>query len=332
MATYYLDPDASGADTGASKTDAWSTLQRAIDGTGGTQPAAGDTVECRHGTGNDEQPGATIDWDGNSGTNSSGIIWKGMNSSWVDDGTKYIIDGGGHAGALWTFASEYHYIKNFELNNAATDTLVLEGAVAHPMIFHNCIFHNPGSACFDTYSGNLTFYKCHFTSAGVDGAYRPYGHLFIFCVFADNTGDGIDIYHAATSAFYGCVFHNNGGAGINAEAVQLLFNCVIDGNTGDGLQLTGNRSPAINNPYGAAIGCRITGNAKGLDIDARAFEIIEDYNYINNNSTETEGVLFAGDNTLQAGTDGYNDVGNDDFNLTTSATLRRTSVDLGLGS
>jgi hypothetical protein len=74
MTTYYLDPDASGADDGTSQSDAWSTLQRAIDGTDGTQPAAGDIVQCRHGTGNDESISTVINFDGNAGSQASGFI------------------------------------------------------------------------------------------------------------------------------------------------------------------------------------------------------------------------------------------------------------------
>ena len=35
MPTYYVDPAASGANDGTSWTDAWETLQRAVDGTDG---------------------------------------------------------------------------------------------------------------------------------------------------------------------------------------------------------------------------------------------------------------------------------------------------------
>ena len=62
MSTYYVDASAAGADDGSSQSDAWTTIQRAIDGTGGTQPAAGDVVLIKAGA--TYSVSAAIDFDG----------------------------------------------------------------------------------------------------------------------------------------------------------------------------------------------------------------------------------------------------------------------------
>jgi len=124
MTTYYVDPTATGSDDGSSQADAWTSLQRAIDGTGGTQPTAGDTVLLRHtGSPNDETPSAEIDFDGNGGDTTNGYVsYIGVNSSWEEDGTRYVIDGGS-LGAGLSLAVGYDtvdriFIANVEFNNA----------------------------------------------------------------------------------------------------------------------------------------------------------------------------------------------------------------------
>lgn len=338
MATYYVDPDAGGDDDGTSEANAWTSLQRAIDGTDGTAPTAGDTVYLKHGTGNDEAPSAAIDFDGNSGTSASLINWIGVNSSWADDGTRYIIDGGSNAGNQFNMASEYHFFKNIELNNSQDHTLQFEGYAAHPMIFQNCIFHNAANEIIDpsnNYSRAMLFILCHFTSGGGSSPayYRAAEAKFLWCVFADNSGPGLSVYHEKSLNMYGCIVHNNGGIGIYCDygGGQEIINCVIDGNSGDGIQVDEVGGSTV--AFDIIIGNRITNNTIGLDVDANAGFIWELYNfYLNNSTSATQGSPSGGTGSLSAGTEGYNDSGNDDFNLTTSATLRRTAIDLGYGS
>lgn len=332
MTNYYVDPDlTTGTEDGSSAANGWRSLQDAIDGKNNVgKPAAGDTVLLKHGTGNDETPAAIIDFDVAEGTSTAFITWKGVNSSWVDDGTSYIIDGGSTATSLWAMATEFFYFKNIELNNAQNNSIDFEGAANHPMLFDNCKFHNPTNSCFDTYSKGMLFYRCHLTSAGSHGYYRPWFCAFVFCVMSDNTGCGVSFYHFGNT-FYGCICHNNGSHGIyiDNDLQSPIFNCVIDGNTGDGLQIDGLTS------YGMTpiIGNRITNNAKGLDVDAAGNHIFEDFNfYLNNTVAAKEGSPLEGGNSLSSGTEGYNNRANNDFNLTSSATLRRTAIDFGYGT
>lgn len=80
------------------------------------------------------------------------------------------------------------------------------------------------------------------------------------------------------------------------------------------------------------LGNRITNNAKGLDEDDDDILCTEIYNFfLNNSTTDKEGTLtpLSGTGSLSAGTEGYTDRANHDFNLTSSATLRRTAINLG---
>lgn len=330
MTNYYVDPDlATGSENGSSAVNAWHSLQDAIDSKNNVgKPAAGDTVLLKHGTGNDETPTAIVNFDGAAGSVVSFITWKGVNSSWVDDGTRYIIDGGSTATSLFSMISEFHYFKNIELNNAQNNCVDLEGTALHQMIFDRCIFHNPTNSCFDTYSKGMLFYRCHLTSAGAYGYYRPWQVNFVLCVIADNSNDGISSYHVG-NGIHNCIVHNNGGSGIliDADTGMMVHGCVIDGNTGDGIQVDGSVAGSIN----SIIGNRITNNAKGLDVDGSNNLTFEDYNFYLNNTTAKEGSPLEGGNSLTAGTEGYNDRVNNDFNLTSSATLRRTAVDMEYG-
>lgn len=342
MTIYYLDPDASGNDDGTTQANAWSTLQRAIDGAGGTQPAAGDIIHCRHGTGNDETPSAKIDFDGNVGNQTNGWIqFIGLNSSWIDDGTRYIIEGSSvAAGPVWEFlnaGNNFLYFKNFELNNAAEDALGQGASYPEIMIFDNCIFDNPTNSCLDEYLQKVLWYRCQFTGAGAYGVYRPWAQAFLFCVFVGNTSDGIAAYHDG-NIYYGCIYHNNGGNGIKLEnigsvnVIQAIFNCISDGNTGDGIHINASPSQTLVLP----VGCRLTNNQDGIDDDDDGYLLVELYNFFLNNSSDAKEVTnespISGRGSLSAGTEGYNDRANDDFNLTSSATLRRTAIDLQIGT
>ena len=70
MATYYADFGiATGLDDGTSAANAWSTMQRAVDGTAGTQPTAGDIVYC---VGTDTLA-VNLDLDGLAGDTTSDV-------------------------------------------------------------------------------------------------------------------------------------------------------------------------------------------------------------------------------------------------------------------
>ena len=200
MAEYYVDPTATGDDTGASKTNAWTTMQRCEDGTDGTQPAAGDTVLFRHSgaVGAADETigvgGVEIGWTGLSGNTTAGYIrYIGVNSAWENDGTQYVLDGDSAqvaTGVMIFGTPAYRWFENFLVTRSATSGIVSVGVCLY------CIFKNV------TASLNAT--------AGISSGALQYG-LFEDCDLLHNdfVGLGSLLYgraircRAVGNAFYG---------------------------------------------------------------------------------------------------------------------------------
>lgn len=338
---YYVDSAASGADDGTSWTDAWTTLQRAIDGTDGTQPVAGDIVYCR-GT---ETVSTSIDMDGNSGdTTSSHIRFIGCNASGVNDGTRYKLNANNNSIdviASWTM--DYISFENFEIYgtaNANNNGIEIDNYTnVEGLRFINVYIHD----CYDGFSlgsgtarGTLLF-KCRAESN------RNYGikalcqrSVFIIgCSAKNNTSDNIyNLGGGTVIVIAGCIIEGSGGKGIElsptADYGVLIMNNVIDGNTGDGLECSQDMILISN---------RITNNGVGIDSDhlaALLFNYMPDTGQDRANTTKTAGLIteitISGSNSNNlSGTDtdgGYNAPGSEDFNLADTATLRRSACDL----
>ena len=106
---------------------------------------------------------------------------------------------------------------------------------------------------------------------------------------------------------------------------------VIDENDDDGINVNG---------FTVVIGNRITDNGKdtsgyGLNEAGATFDCLYGWNFFDgNDSGATNGDVLAipydsdTDTNETSGTEGYTDGANDDFNLTTSATLRSTAIEL----
>ena len=331
MTDFYVNP-AIGNDTnnglGNTPAQAWATLQKAIDTVVG-----GDTVYLvSAGSGNDETPLLEIDFDGATGTPATPVCFIGVNSSGVDDGTRYVIDGGllGAGLSLFKFytTGSYYFFKNIELNNAKDNACELAGAGTYPLLFTNCVFHGSTNSAIDSYGKGCVFYRCRFSSNGANGCFRPWTMQFIFCVFKDNTLEGVRVYHADTSYLH-CIFHNNGGNGglyfENSSCFACVFGCVFDGNAGDGIGTAAVGGPSI---FASIIGNRFTNNGGlGMDINFANGIHMEDFNlFLNNGGGVKAGNIIEGGNSLTSGTEGYTNRAADDFSLTSSASLRRTKV------
>jgi hypothetical protein len=347
MATYYCDCDlATGNNDGTTWANAWQTLQRAVDGTGGTQPNAGDVVLCR-GT---DTVSAVVDFDGPAGTASGFVTFRGVNASGTNDGTRFVVDANGATTSCIKTGCDCVCLENFDIKGAVGSSTNGHGIYAagytslDGWLFINCYIHNnAGSGVYENSAGvSGTFINCRFEANGVYGVYcgGTQNH-FINCRFLGNTSDGlIRTGNCLQMSVINCLIHANGGRGIEDQDTGFIrptfvLNSVIDGNTGDGIE-TG----ASDGPHLYAIGCRITENgADGIDSDSISvvgWTYMPDTGQARDNNAKTSGtiheILVAGSTTNSlSGTDadgGYTDPANDDFNLTATATLKRVAYSL----
>lgn len=330
MTLRYVDPAASGDNNGTDWTHAWTSLQSAAN-----TAVAGDIVYCR-GT---QTLSAAIDYNTNSGSDASGFIkFIGCNSGGTVDGTKFVLDASSAATNCILLAAKYYiWWENFEFKNATGDGWDATNANYGNLVFINCVAHNNVGDGWDTYYSAahfpITFIKCYAYSNSGNGWGRAYSGsiTYVFCISKNNTLSGFNTTtsHADfISVFYGCIAHNNGVHGFRSTQ-QKLFNCISDENDDDGANATG--------AIGLIIGTRLTDNGKdtsgyGLNAITRT---LYGWNFLlDNDSGATTGLIEAirdgatADTNETSGTEGYNDGANDDFNLTSSATLRRTQIDL----
>ena len=277
-----------------------------------------------------------MDIDTNSGTTANGpITYCGCNSSWSVDGTQAVIDGQNNAAGAQTGLGGSATTKEYLYFMYLTFTRFTYGAYDHDQAgttryfkFFFCFFIDNYSfgikSDWNTYTYSL-FYKCKFINSGQNVLSNS---MLLFCVCTGNNG-----WNALISGglCYGCIIHGNtgpsGGVALKSDAV---INCVVDGNSSSGIEVSSTE-------LSVCLGCRITNNgAYGMKKGTNGVAF-DDYNFFKSNVSGARDIAstklsIEGDNCLTDGTEGYNDRANDDFNLTSDASLRRTEIDLGIGT
>lgn len=328
MTTYYVDPAAGGANDGTSWTDAWTTFQSALD-----TAAAGDTVYLR-GT---ETLAAKLDADTNSGTTAAGYIkYIGCNGAGSVDGTRFVLDG--NSAAVYCLdinAEDYLWFQNIEFKNATGSGLYAHNT-AVSIKFDNCSFNNNGArgALFE--SSHAIFMRClAYSNSDVGIEVSGDYHTVAMCAIYGNGDNGVEFPSLTTqSIIYGNVFHDNSGSyQVVGGTGNDIMNNVIDG--------TGHSSTGLY-VYGNCLinGNRIINNNVGINFD-NAYNNYG-WNYFHNNTTDTTNdgsaypVQYDSDtDTNEADVDaddGMNDIATHDFRIKNSRTLRRTAIDLNIGT
>jgi hypothetical protein len=339
MTTYYCDCDlATGDNDGTTAANAWQTLQAAIDGLNGTQPTAGDTVLCK-GT---DSITAAIDMDGGQGTYDGGHLkFVGVNSSWENDGTQFVIDGGNNnINGITVNAKSFIWIENFKIHSCdGTAGFGTANAVADHWVFDNCWFHDNDG--YGWYGANYVRYpqftRCKFTANTATGCYRPgQGSVFCACQFSDNTGASSRGLEMVTNgSCFGCVCHNNGSDGVYLYGLSMMANCVFDGNAGHGANIGTVHAYQF-------VGCRFTNNAGagkyGLYVGANCRPTLLACYFGNNaegasNRYDILPVDGSTANTVTAGSEtnhGYTNPASDDFNLDPAKAVNTYSIAIPL--
>lgn len=311
----FLSVAGAGAKTGVDIANAYSLaeIQNAFDDTLGGGP--GSKLYIQEGT---YTLSTYIDCDAGAGLGNSYIQIIGVNSSWVDDGTRPILDGNSTATYIIYLdgGCDRTIFKNLELINAtSTGFRHTNSGNSDWMYLQNVIIENNGSH-------------------GIDGQNNMSGGGIYCCQIRNNVGTGINEWRSVP--FDNVVLANNnigtnsidsgvsnsliyGNTSQNLRNMAYVVNCIVDG------YRTG-----TNTPYGIISGssiltlvsnCRIT-NHSTYGISNLNTSVLGNNNYYYNNTVgdiENSTVYFYGYMDRLSGvnnSDGYKNVSIGDYNLT----------------
>jgi len=205
MGTYYVDPDASGANDGSSWTDAFTGLSgyEAL-GRNLVSLTESDTVNCRSSSGTADTSG-TVYWSGwtTSATYDITIIGDNTSHKWDD--------------------TAYRMVE-------AAGTAIYDQS-GHNVTFRNCQFDGgTATTVVDLRGANFQFENCIFTGSGLRAIYFHTGGVASFenCIFYGNDYGFWVQGSTGTIDVLNCVFDNNTGwSWDNSAATMNLDNCVI---------------------------------------------------------------------------------------------------------
>lgn len=267
-----------------------------------------------------------LDVDTNSGSVADGLIkYIGVNSSWVNDGTRCKLDGnaGSIAGCLdiVTYDKTLLYSVNIEADDA--DNIGFKYGINN--YFINCWAHHCDSHGFHGYRDNV-YIRCLATNNVGSGIYNYSTTVDMWlCVAHNNTVHGFRAYSGGM--LLGNISAENGNSGIYTQGHSCVIMNTLDENV-DGIQCYGGiRNVVMFN--------RIT-NQTDDGIVATSGELVyEDWNLFYGNvgldrdDTGGAGLIEQGGNSKDDGAgDGYTDQAGHDFNLTDSADYRREAITL----
>ena len=274
----------------------------------------------------------------NAGDATNRIIWVGCNAEGNVDGTRFVLDGNEVATyCLYPNVQTsmfYHIFRNFEITGADNSGIYYPADCDYGL-FDNCDFHANGNHGVDgnNYNDRHVYVHCIFRNNTNDGLSRCNNyHNFYNCRFLHNGNDGLGFScnrHSITMAY--SIFHGNGRYGARSSGLgDDIINCIFDGNTSHGLY-------AISYYTQIAVCNRFTNNG-GYGINAQYNHVLwGDYNYFENNTSGNHTAQYTnGDNDVEDQSDngegGYVDRANHDFTLRHDASLRHALLNTGYGN
>jgi hypothetical protein len=237
--------------------------------------------------------------DTNSGTISSYITIQGVNSSYVYDGSSFVIDG--NAGAIPIYITKnYKNYKNIVCQNSSTRGFYISASTG--CAFYRCKALSNTTHGFDIASGSV--------------------HIdFIECLASNNTQTGFNDLQVSNNMYIRCQSITNGYNGISGSSF-LILNCLVANNTRDGI-ITNNSNTLcylIGNVIYNSSGATYSGiniatattnsvmilhniiescNAYPITASAANSQIIEDYNYYyGNGNSNVNNNVTAGANSV----------------------------------
>jgi hypothetical protein len=338
MTTYYVDHAGSNTapyDTQAKAAPALATILA-------IPPAYGDIIYCCDNAGAGETIAAELDLQ-SSGTNAGGWIKLiGVNSSGVEDGTRYVIDGGGNGiNIIDMNGQDMWWIENIEVKNTGAGSkkgFYSSTGSCDGMMLVNCCANTCSGVGFDTSLMSYSvLYRCVAYSNTLSG-FLCGGVVvkYVFCCARDNSEWGFHSL-ARFEIMVGCVTHHSTNHGVNPITGFFMMNCVHDGNHDWGVGIDAGTTLYTS----FMLGNRITNNASG-GLHGNSEPLAYGYNYFeDNNATNLSAntmfkALYSSGTTdsnladLADTDEGYVDKTNHDFSTDYDAdnpvSLRRTAI------
>jgi len=269
-----------------------------------------------------------VDFDTTNGGSPGLIEVIGLNSSGVEDGTMFVLDGNSAATNCIVINKNRYVFRNIETKNATGDGVKFNAGAIH-LTLRNCHSHNNGASGYNCNSVTDPVLFLQSTSDGntLHGWGQMLGVRTIFCMSKNN--GGVAFHKPRTGAcIIGSIGHNStlDGAQSDQSTPVLIMHSIFDDNGGDGIDLN----------FGFVHWLflnRVTSNGgDGIRIGSSG-NGIENWNFSKSNTgiqINGLGDLIQLGDSLTAGTIGYTNQAANDFDLTTAATLRRTAIQIGI--
>lgn len=325
MTDYYVNPAAGGTNSGT-QANPWTSIQTAFD-----TATAGDNVYCQ-GT---QTISVRIDVDTNSGTDVAPIKIIGTNSSWVNDGTYFVIDvNNNNSNGIYCNARSNYWLENIEIKNVGGTGAAFYGQTNSDdwtlinVYVHDCAQHgfNRGQYMRFWTVFRLRVASCAGYGIGSPSSWRL-SHAWI-----DSCDYGI--YGDQTMQPHCVTISNCTTMGIYATNIVTARHITID-DCPTGISVAAATVPAY------LEGCRITGATTGLAIATDcnvnlvgcyfggntadiALTGTGTYKILPINGAVTNVTLTGSDTG-----DGYVDAANNDYTLIASATGRSIPITVG---
>jgi len=221
MTTFYADFDlTTGANDGSSASDAFQSEQDIYDAMFAGSVVGSDLVICC----NTDTLGSTPTIAKNIDPVNP-VIFEGRNSSFVDDGTRAVVDCGSSYNALLCTATSGGIIyKNFEFKNSSGNMFDESAGSLANLEFINCIFTNAGNNIFDQLD-NIKVSNCYISGTT--------GRDFSVCI-------GVQIDNSFFISGYACLFqcqrycitntivHDYSIGDWNTDALAVKVNVIYD--------------------------------------------------------------------------------------------------------
>jgi hypothetical protein len=250
---------------------------------------------------------AKLDIDIASGTATSPIYWVGVNTSGIEDGSRFVINANSTAVNGINLAKTYWQIKHVEVINATGDGISWATNLTWSLLY-NFSIRNCGGDGIDC---NLTNTYGNFVSGeigGCSGIGVRYPGISIFSnlLIRNNGSHGIlEFYYPGVVR--NSIIHNNVGSGVHSS--KFVSCCVLDGN-GVGLTNGANESHYVyeNN--------RITNNTTGITKSGGTILTRNCFFYGNTTKIDAgEGLYLDLGDSIDGASDGYANRAGDDFTI-----------------